>query len=1612
MRRLMLYDRLGNSLGELSENDVFEAVLREEINGEHSLTITTTQVLEKGIRLLYQDGRGKWREFAVAGVDAEHASGDRVIGTYYCVWSVQEDLQGVTVSVMPGVRNPVAAGTALTSLLSSQSRWGRGTVTNTATGGASMYDRSAWEALSVLVEVWGGEVDATITIGTQSGVTGRAVDLYAKQGNQTALRRFDFAHDLQSVKRTLPDTPFYCRISPRGAGEETDAGGHGRKITIESVNSGKDYLEYSPMVDAAKLPNGSGYIYPTLIVENSDCKTPTDLKTWAQSVLAEYCVPKVTYEIDVLQAGVEGVDFTGVSLGDAVQVVDRKFSHEGIRIEGRVRSITTDLLNEHDISIVIGDAVESVSSKFAKVDKSLSTIGNDITVMSTAEYINNLLDRINAEINATGGYTYITEGQGIRTYDVAVSDPLVGAEASKVVEIKGGSIRIADSKTAQGEWEWRSVFTSGHIAADMVTTANITAGYIGSADSGNYWNLDTGAFRLTSAATVGGEPIVTGLKIDYAQNTSRTTSPDPENDSLWSTSVPAWQEGHYIWQRVTSKSGGTPTRQVACISGADGNTGTNAAGVYLYARAAGWSVDGTALKAANPGALSVSGTTAKISGEVSGTTLTLGEAPVKDMAETLTYTFATGKLTGSLGSWSQSVPEGDTACYVTMATAISNGGTDTINISEWSEPIALSTAGIDGLNSATVYLYRRQRTWSEHGSTIVAPTPTAFSVSGTTATMPGTVEGTTLTIAPETPAKPSVDTVYTFATGELDPLPSGWYREIPEGDEAIWVIAASAISNGATDSIAASEWSDVVLMSEPGIGVEEQVEEWYRSTSNTSLSGGSWSSGQPTPRKGTWLWSRLRTTWTDGAITYTDPQLANAVNAAFENSLTAAEQVVTLDQSLDMDGVMWRLTNGYQWQGIYYDDETGDYYINASMIMAGYINASLIKTGILMDATGTNYWNMLTGDVSMAALPKNATVNLYARVPTWTVRGTELKAPSVSAMSVSGTTATISGATVSGTTLSLGNAPQKPQTSTTYDFSDGSLSPIPSGWSRTIPQDEGAIWVTTAYVTSSGMSASIAPGDWSEPAFMTDTTSGLNGTSQQWYLSTSESTPTGGSWSDGQPAVTDGTYLWSRFALSWEDGSTTYTEPVLANAINSAYRAVYDLDWSMNQQEIFKRLTGAESPADQTKGLYLQNGELFVNATLIQSGILQVLDTNRNVIFKADMGTKDVKLGGFTANATALYSGSAVTSNADNAIALSTADFTRTLSGTSRSGLRFAVGDKYGMTGDGTAYLAGFVIDSTSIYSGTKTGNASGNVYLGTANSGTRAINGVSSNSWRLAIGSKFGVMADGTLYASGAKITNVAADSLTVPDSSGNTLFNASKSSKAVQLAGFTAKNGALYNGLASSSGFDQGVYLGTDGVATANGYERLSISGGAITGYQSGQGKVMTFDPNAQVTERDGGTVVATHYGARLVGGIFEIRVPKLAVLASDSTSAASTITYTGSLSYVDGLSSSTNGNTITITPSVRTETLVHGMTTNRATSTGTSISVASANHTHSGYASSSHSHDTATTSANGFMSSSDKSKLNGIASQASKVSLNGTRKNAVNFALDGTELTISFT
>lgn len=489
--RVLIYTPADQPYKELAPDDVFGLVRVEEINRQHTLEITTTEVLRKEMRVLTLDHTGKWHEWVVMGEDEEHSSGLKPIGTYFCVWSLQHDLALTKVESMPGVKSPVAAQIALDAALSGTRRWGTGTVTRMTTGGASMWYKSGWEALSILVDEWGGEIDATIRVG-EDGVVSRSVDLYDKMGNQTATRRFDWGQDMSSMRRRVADAPMAVRIIPRGKGEETDEGGYGRKVTIESVNDGIEWLQNDETAQLYRLPDGNGgWEYPTVIVENGAIEDPAELKAWGLSVIGDYTEPKVTYESSVKQFAQAGMDVSGVSLGDATQCVDRGFSEEGIRITGRVIKMEVNELDDSDVKLTLGYLDDGIAGRLAELSKIRDTVkAMNGGTLSTADYLISLLNRLNAEVNMAGGYTYVTNGQGLRTYDKAVSDPLVGSEATKVVEVKGGTIRIADSKTPAGEWEWKTVFASGRIASEMITAAQITTGFIRSADGRSYWDLD------------------------------------------------------------------------------------------------------------------------------------------------------------------------------------------------------------------------------------------------------------------------------------------------------------------------------------------------------------------------------------------------------------------------------------------------------------------------------------------------------------------------------------------------------------------------------------------------------------------------------------------------------------------------------------------------------------------------------------------------------------------------------------------------------------------------------------------------------------------------------------------------------------------------------------------------------------------------------------------------------------------------------------------------------------------------------------------------------------------------------------------------------------------
>lgn len=106
-------------------------------------------------------------------------------------------------------------------------------------------------------------------------------------------------------------------------------------------------------------------------------------------------------------------------------------------------------------------------------------------------------------------------------------------------------------------------------------------------------------------------------------------------------------------------------------------------------------------------------------------------------------------------------------------------------------------------------------------------------------------------------------------------------------------------------------------------------------------------------------------------------------------------------------------------------------------------------------------------------------------------------------------------------------------------------------WSRTKTTTKGG---TVAYSTpvcitgSTGASGSDgSKGDRGEKGA---TGRGVKTIVPQYYLSTSSTKQEGGSWNTTQPAWADGKYIWTRSYITWDDGTTSTTTPVLASALN------------------------------------------------------------------------------------------------------------------------------------------------------------------------------------------------------------------------------------------------------------------------------------------------------------------------------------------------------------------------------------------------------------------------------------------------------------------------------
>lgn len=480
----------------------------------------------------------------------------------------------------------------------------------------------------------------------------------------------------------------------------------------------------------------------------------------------------------------------------------------------------------------------------------------------------------------------------------------------------------------------------------------------------------------------------------------------------WTRTIPT-ADGNPLYVSVATAASSGPTDTIGSgewtsavvmsQDGATGSTGTagiNAASVFLYQRSA---------------------------------------SPPSVPGSTLTYTFATGVLSGTLGSWTQTIPSGSNPIYVTIATAAANTATDTIGTGEWQTPSVLAQNGADGaagLNAASVFLYQRSAS-------------------------PPSVPGSTLT--------------YTFATGALSGTLGSWTQTVPAGSNPLYVTTATAAASTATDTIATGEWATPTVMAQDGATGSTGTAGLHNALVYLFQRSGSAPSGPGSTLTYTFATGALSGTlgsWTQAVPAGSNPLY---VTVATASSNTATDTIGTGEwttpQIMAQDGATGAAGSNNAIVFLYQRGASG-----APTLPSGSAATYTFSTGAVTGGT-LNGWT--------TAIPASDGNPLYVTAQQASSNTSTASLPAGSwAAAVLKDGAGLNNATVTLFQRTATNsAPSGPGSTLTYTFSTGAVSGTLGSWAVTDPGvTSGAyLWVTIAVALGTGTTDTIGTGEWSTP---------------------------------------------------------------------------------------------------------------------------------------------------------------------------------------------------------------------------------------------------------------------------------------------------------------------------------------------------------------------------------------------------------------------------------------------------------------------------------------------------------------------------------------------------
>lgn len=183
-----------------------------------------------------------------------------------------------------------------------------------------------------------------------------------------------------------------------------------------------------------------------------------------------------------------------VSLGDTIHC---KHSKLGIVTDARIISLEYDSLRKKVTAVTLGDFAynyfDNVTSSVDRIDQAIRPDG---TVM--ADKVAGILNGIYTQLRLQSTASKKVDGIAFRIEDLDPESKFYGCMIFGTQGLQISNKRTADDK----DWDWTTAFTAKGGYADA-----LVLGILSDQLGRNYWNLETGEFRLSSEAFIGDKTV-------------------------------------------------------------------------------------------------------------------------------------------------------------------------------------------------------------------------------------------------------------------------------------------------------------------------------------------------------------------------------------------------------------------------------------------------------------------------------------------------------------------------------------------------------------------------------------------------------------------------------------------------------------------------------------------------------------------------------------------------------------------------------------------------------------------------------------------------------------------------------------------------------------------------------------------------------------------------------------------------------------------------------------------------------------------------------------------------------------------------------------------------